>query len=464
MKGQALIRAGMQVAVIGYGLSGQAAMRYALACGAAVRISDSAERQLFAERHGAGLAELGVRWEADAHRLEFFDGVDVVVVSPGISLQQPVVQALRQKGVPCLGELAVAAPLIDIPVVAITGTNGKTTVTTLIGELLRRSGEKVFVGGNIGTPLLEYVRGGVAADVLVLELSSFQLQLAGDFGAQVGVLLNITPDHLDLHRDMDEYIQAKMRIFANQPKNGAAILCLDDPCCAAQAAGLGHRLLAYGHGPECQARISGSSIALRWRGQDERYDLHGCHLDFPIGIANSAAALLAVRALGMSAEDILSGLRAFSPLPHRLQLVAERDGVRYVDDSKGTNTGAVIAALADLSGKAVLIAGGRHKGEDYRLLSDSVRAKVRVLIVIGEAAGLIAKALAGCAPIHQAGTMEAAVLLASQLAQPGDTVLLSPACSSFDMFRSYSHRGDVFAAAVKALSSAESPSREAADV
>jgi UDP-N-acetylmuramoylalanine--D-glutamate ligase len=341
--------------------------------------------------------------------------------------------------------------LFDAPVIAVTGTNGKTTATTLIGEILKAAGKKVFVGGNIGTPLLRYVLSGDTADVLVLEVSSFQLQLAGAFAPRVGVLLNITPDHFDLHAGMDEYAAAKMRLFAHQRPDDAAVLCLDDEMTARQAPSVISRLIAYGHGGDCLARLGEHGLRLRWHGGEEDYDLSGSRLDFPIGVSNAAAAVCAARAFGIASDVILATLRAFSPLPHRLQPVRELAGVRYVDDSKGTNTGAVIAALEQTPGRVVLIAGGRHKGEDYHLLAEAVAGHCRGLILLGEAAPLIAEALAGLAPMTIAADMAQAVQMAARLAQPGDTVLLSPACSSFDMFRDYAERGEVFAAAVHAL-------------
>ena len=452
-----LIRAKMRVAVLGFGLSGQAALDFALGMGAEARVSDSGDKKRFAEKHGAKLDALGVLWEAGRHSPEFLAGIDAAIVSPGVSLHQPVIEELRASGVPLYGELALAAPLFDAPVVAITGTNGKTTVTTLIGEILKTAGKKVFVGGNIGTPLLRYVLAADRAEALVLEVSSFQLQLAGAFAPRVGVLLNITPDHFDLHADMAEYAAAKMKLFAHQKKDDAAVLCFDDAVTTSLAASVNSCLIGYGHDGDCQAHITGHGVRLRWHGDWEDYDLSGSALDFPIGISNSAAAICAARAFGIERHIILAALRAFTPLPHRLQLVRELAGVRYVDDSKGTNTGAVLAALKQTPGRVVLIAGGRHKGEDYRLLADKVREHCRHLVLLGEAAPLIAEALAGAVPMTTAGDMAAAVRMAARFAQPGDTVLLSPACSSFDMFRDYAERGEVFAAAARALPEGEKP-------
>ncbi|MDR0476360.1 MAG: UDP-N-acetylmuramoyl-L-alanine--D-glutamate ligase [Desulfobulbaceae bacterium] len=452
-----LIKVGMRVAVLGFGLSGQAALTFAQKAGAWVCVSDSGDVARFAEKHGTSLDAMGVAWEAGRHSRDFLAGIDAAIVSPGVSLHQDIIEWLVASGVPLYGELALVAPLLNAPVIAVTGTNGKTTVTTLIGEILKAAGNSVFVGGNIGTPLLRYVLSGDRVDVLVLELSSFQLQLAGTFAPKVGVLLNITPDHFDLHAGMDEYAAAKMRLFVNQQKDDAAVICMDDDMAARQTARVTSRLIAYGHGENCQARIGEHGARLNWQGVGEDYNLAGSPLDFPIGVSNATAAMCATRAFGVEAATILAALRAFAPLPHRLQLVREVAGVRYIDDSKGTNTGAVIAALEQTPGRVVLIAGGRHKGEDYRLLAEAVANHCRHLVLIGEAAPLIAEALAGVAPMVTASDMAAAVQMAARLAETGDTVLLSPACSSFDMFRDYAHRGQVFAAAAGALPEGEEP-------
>ena len=452
-----LIRAGMRVAVLGFGLSGQAASAFAQAAGAQVRVSDSGDAARFAEKHGAMLDQIGLVWEAGQHSRDFLADIDAAIVSPGVSLHQDVIKWLRDRGVPLYGELALAAPLFDAPVIAVTGTNGKTTVTTLIGEILKAAGHKVFVGGNIGTPLLRYLLSDERASALALEVSSFQLQLAGSFAPQVGVLLNITPDHFDLHTGMDEYATAKMQLFARQRRDDVAVICLDDEIADCHSTTVNSRLVGYGHGENCLARIGEHGARLNWRGVWENYDLAGSPLDSPIGISNATAAICAARAFGVEPAMIIAALRAFTPLPHRLQLVREADGIRYVDDSKGTNTGAVIAALRQTPGRVVLIAGGRHKGEDYRLLAEVVAKRCRHLILIGEAAPLIGETLAGVAPMTTASDMAAAVQMAARLARPGDTVLLSPACSSFDMFKDYAERGEVFAAAARALPAGERP-------
>jgi UDP-N-acetylmuramoylalanine--D-glutamate ligase len=441
---------GTHVAVMGLGVSGRAAVRYLVSQGVRVSVSDAGSSQHLSVADRAFLAEHGVEYECGGHTLTFLRQADQVLVSPGIRQDLEILEQLRALGIPVLGELAWAAPLLHKPVVAITGTNGKTTVTALIGELLQKGGKKVFVGGNIGTSLFDYLSSPDAVDALVLELSSFQLEAAGAFKADVAILLNVTPDHLDRHGSMAGYAAAKMKIFSGQGPQDTAIVSGDDKFCRELSAGLdgGQRLL-FGHGGDCQAQIVGHRIHLQWQGQQECYDLSGSMLATATGVVNSAAAILAARTLGCAPGAIAQGLAAFQVAAHRMALVGEGAGVLYYDDSKATNTGAVLSALANFPGNVILIAGGRDKGDDYTLLRESVGEKVRCLILIGEARELIAQALAGVTEIRQACSMEEAVMLAASLARAGDTVLLAPACASFDMFKNYGHRGQVFADAVR---------------
>jgi len=378
------------------------------------------------------------------------------MVSPGIPIDLPVLQEVRDRGIPIMGELAIAGPAIDARIVAITGTNGKTTVTSLIGELLQSAGKKVFVGGNIGTPLFDYLCEQGSVDVVVLEVSSFQLETAGTFRPDVALLLNVTPDHLDRHHDMAGYVAAKRRIFTNMGENDIAILCGDDPLCREIAVGLtfGQPQL-FGHGTDCQARVNSDRVIVDSNGLEETYLLSGTALSGTTGALNSAAAILVGRSLGCAPKDLQKGLECFVPGPHRLAKVGEIRGVGYYDDSKATNTGAVLSALSQFAKNVILIAGGRDKGDDYRLLREAVSSKVKKLVLIGEAADKIATALTGIVDIERSASMEAAVEFAAKVASPGDTVLLSPACSSFDMFTNYGHRGRAFIQAVLNLKTAQ---------
>jgi UDP-N-acetylmuramoylalanine--D-glutamate ligase len=444
MKTAKMILPGTKVAILGLGISGRAAAKYALQCGAQVRISDNRPEQRFVDDEGQFLSATGVTWEAGGHTYDFLSTVDLVLVSPGVDLALPLLQRVKKAGVLIAGELAVAAGQLNVPVVAVTGTNGKTTVTTLIGELLSASGKKVFVGGNIGTPLYEFLCQPEGYDMVVVEVSSFQLESAGTFAPDVGVLLNITPDHLDRHGSLDAYGRVKMQLFAHQKNSDLAIVNGDDALCLALSEGLPGEVHTFGVRDTDAAVIEDPLIRVILAGKTEEYPLVDTALANSVGLHNSAAAILAARRLGCTPAQILKGLREFHLLPHRIEFVAEVDGVVYYNDSKATNTGAVLGALAQFPGNVILIAGGRDKGDDYRLLRKAVVDRVRLMITIGEAAVLLETALSDVVAILPAKSMQEAVVLAARSARPGDVVLLSPACASFDMFTSYGHRGNEF--------------------
>jgi len=446
-----MISSGTKVGIFGLGISGRAAVKYALHCGAQVRVSDNRSAKRFVAEEGEFLAATGVIWEAGGHTYDFLCQAELVLVSPGVDLALPLIKSLQKVGVQMAGELAVAAGELHVPVVAITGTNGKTTVTTLIGELLAASGKKVFVGGNIGTPLYEYLCCPEGFDMVVVEVSSFQLESAGTFAPDVGILLNVTPDHLDRHGSLEEYGQVKMQLFAYQKRSDLAVINGDDSLCRVLSADLTGEVQTFGMRDDDTAVIKDQVIRLTLSGKTEEYPLTGTVLANSVGLRNSAAAILAVRRLGCTSEQVLQGLREFRLLPHRIEFVAEVGGVRYYNDSKATNTGAVLGALQQFSGNVILLAGGRDKGDDYRLLREAVSQRVRQLVVRGEAAGLLEKALADVVQILPAKTMHEAVELAAGMARPGDVVLLSPACASFDMFTSYGHRGNEFKKEVLSL-------------
>jgi len=445
------IMAGTRVAVMGLGVSGRAAARYALHENAEVFVSDIRPRQEFIADEGAFAGLDGFHLQTGEHTAEFLARADIVIVSPGINIATPLMDELRGRGVPVVGELAFAP--VDKQIIAITGTNGKTTVTTLVAELLKGAGKRVFVGGNIGTSLFDYLLAPQDADLLVLEVSSFQLETAGDFAPDIAVLLNVSPDHLDRHGDMEEYRRAKMRIFSCQTKEQVAIINGDDIECAKLETGFLPQVLKFGSGNKFEVGISGSDVVLYPGSRDEKYSLEATALYGRIGAGNSAPAILAARCLGCSRSRIQSGLNRFKPLEHRMEFVHEVDGVRYFNDSKATNTGAVTAALAQFDSGVILLAGGRDKGDDYSLLKPAVSGKVKTVIVIGESAALIERALRGSVPVVSVESMQEAVEKAADIAAVGDSVLLSPACSSFDMFTNYGHRGRVFKAEVDRLKS-----------
>ncbi len=448
--------ANSRVAVVGLGKSGRSAIKFCRGIGAEVVLSEGGKLD---DETAYWLKEIGVIYEDGGHRFDFLRQADLVLISPGVPHYLPVLHAVRQDGGVVVGELSLAAFYLRTPVIAITGTNGKTTVTTLIGDLLRAAGKNVFVGGNIGTPLTDYLAGPQDADWVVLEESSFQLDVAGAFQPQIGVLLNISPDHLDRYKDLADYAQTKMRLFAWQGAGDTAIINYDDGYlrrACTDLGGQGQEVLYFGHNLKklAGAEMQGRKIQLNGCGE-ERYDLAGTYLGSPPNLENAAAAILAVQAAGCSPLAIKQGIAEFKALPHRMTVVSEIAGVKYIDDSKATNIGAVAAALASVSGSVILIAGGRDKGGDYGLLAELVKEKVTTMLLIGEASAKMAAAFASLTMIETMASLEEAVDRAADISQSGDTVLLSPACASLDMFVGYAQRGEVFQRQVMRLAGGE---------
>jgi UDP-N-acetylmuramoylalanine--D-glutamate ligase len=448
------IEPGQRLVVLGLGISGRAAIKFLVQQGAMVSISDSRTFEQLAPEDQEYIRKHNLPFEGGGHTLAFCEDCDALFVSPGIQTNIRLLQELRAKNIPVMGELAIAAPYLSETVVAVTGTNGKTTVTALLGELLKSSGKEAFVGGNIGTPLLDYLRLGNRGEFVVLELSSFQLASAGSFRPHIGILLNVTPDHLDWHGSMENYTAAKMKMFAHQKKDDIAILCADDPICMQQESHLnGQQKYCYGSVDNgCVAEGSGKQFTISLSGkEDTRYSLEGTALDSYTGLLNCEAAVLAASLLGCKQQELEQGLQKFRLAKHRLQLVRTRAGVSFYNDSKATNTGAVISALASFQGDVLLIAGGKDKGEEYGVLTAAVQDKVKELILIGEAADAIDSALTAHVHTQRAASMDEAVKIAADLAVAGDTVLLAPACASFDMFDNYGQRGDIFMQSVLSL-------------
>lgn len=442
---------GKRVLVVGLGRSGIAAAQLCAARGARVTVTDKRD----AGALGEGLAGLpaGVARELGGHRRETFTAADLIVLSPGVP-EIPELAAARAAGVTLTGEIELASRFVSSTLIAITGTNGKSTTTTLVGEMMRATGRPTFVGGNLGEPLAEAV-GTPAAEpggVCIVEASSFQLETVDTFHPRVAVLLNITADHLDRYPDMDGYAAAKARIFAAQTGDDFAVVNADDPLSMRVSERIASRRFCFSVTralPE-GGHMDGNALVLRLPNQaPERF---GAHLTWLTGQrhnqANTLAALLAARLAGATYEDAHIGLHAFQPLAHRMELVADSGGIAYYDDSKGTNVGAVVASLDGFPRRIVLIAGGRDKGGDYAPMAVVLGRVGRAVVLIGEAADRMEAALTGLLPVERAATMEDAVEAARRLAQPGDAVVLSPACSSFDMFRDYAHRAEVFRAAV----------------
>lgn len=453
------------VVVVGLGVSGIAAVKFLLSLGVRISVSEGGPRETLAEEMLRWLQERGVFLETGGHSSELLASADCILLSPGVPMAVPALREAADKGIPLVGELALAPAFLKTPVIAVTGTNGKSTVTILIGELLRAAGKKVFVGGNIGVPLAEYLAGEQDCDVAVLEVSSFQLDCAGDFRPRVGVLLNISPDHLDRYATYADYVDSKMSLFRNQQSGDVAVVNAEDPDTVAwlERTGTGQspwpvrgKIQRFGREerPGLQGFLAGTTVKLPGEEQGreaEEYALAGTELAHAPNTENALAAILAVRALGCDPALIRAGLTNFVPLAHRLAWVAEINGVAYYDDSKATNVGAVWSALGGMERPVVLIAGGRDKGGSYEMLVEPVKDKVKAMVLIGEAKEKIAALFASLTRVVFAHDMEDAVRQATGLARPGDAVLLSPACASFDMFRSYGHRGEVFCQAVRNL-------------
>jgi UDP-N-acetylmuramoylalanine--D-glutamate ligase len=442
-----------RVLVVGLGRSGQAAAKLCAAKGAHVTVTDSKSAAALAEQ----VANLpaGVGLELGGHKVETFKTSDLIVLSPGVP-EGPELSAARAAGVKITGELELASRFTQATIVGITGTNGKSTTTTLCGVMLKGTGRPTFVGGNLGTPLCEAV--GTPATALgglcVIEVSSFQAETFEFFRPQVAVLLNISPDHLDRHKGIEGYIEAKGRLFAAQRESDFAVMNLDDPLVGQVSKKLRAHWIAFSTRQILTEGgwLQGDSLCIRVPGGEiERYPAETPRLVGRHNQENALAALLAARLAGALPAEVHRGLVGFRPLPHRMELVAKVHGVLYFDDSKGTNVGSAVAALTGFPRPVVLIAGGRDKGGSYEPLADTMAKVGRAAVLIGEAADRIEAALKDVVPVKRAASMQEAVRMAAALAQAGDAVVLSPACSSFDMFRDYSHRGQAFADATKAL-------------
>ena len=441
---------GKRVLVVGLGRSGIAAAQLCVTRGARVTVTDKRDA---AALPGLDALPPEVARELGGHRRETFTGAELIVLSPGVP-EIPELAAARSAGVAITGEMELASRFVSSTLIAITGTNGKSTTTTLVGEMMRATGRPTFVGGNLGEPLAEAVptRAGDARGICVVEASSFQLETVDTFHPRVAVLLNITADHLDRYPDMDGYAAAKARIFAAQTGDDFAVVNVEDPLAMRASRGIASRRIGFSTVRPLPEGGYANDNSLVLKLPDQEPESYTNVLPWLIGQrhnqANALAALLASRLAGASRAEVRAGLLAFKPLAHRMELVADVDNVAYYDDSKGTNVSAVVAALDGFSRPVVLIAGGRDKGGAYEPLADVLARVGRAAVLIGEAADKMQAAFAGKVETARATTMDDAVEIARRFAQPGDAVVLSPACSSFDMFRDYAHRAEVFRAAV----------------
>lgn len=454
---------GKRVTVVGLARSGVAACLALLDRGAAVTGSDSAPAERLPVEAGA-LAARGVRLETGGHRAETLLGADLIVLSPGVPTDLPLLREARGRGVPIWGEVELAGRLTAARFLAITGTNGKSTTTCLTGAMLQAAGIPSVVAGNIGTALCQVVPPLGLDHWVVAELSSFQLETVERFHPAVAVLLNLAPDHLDRYPALDDYYRAKARIFATQTAEDVAVLNADEPLIPAYVGDLRARPFLFSRRKTVGdgAFVRDGRLVVRREGRStavcpvEAIRIRGLH-----NLENALAAAAAATAAGAAPEAIGAALREFPGLPHRLELVGESGGVRFINDSKGTNVGAVVKSLEGFSGGVILLAGGKDKGGDFRPLRPLLESRVKLLLLLGEARGTIREQLAGACPMEEVATLEAGVRRGAEAAEPGDTVLLSPACASFDMFRSFEHRGEVFREAVRTLLGARGSGEQA---
>ena len=453
---------GKKILVVGLGASGSATAVFLKNRGAQVTVTDMANEASLGTAVG-NMRDRGIRLELGEHRRQSFESADLVVISPGVPHTIAPIAAARACGIPTIGEVELASRFIEEPIIAITGTNGKTTTTSLVGSMLKQSGLEPFVGGNIGSPLIGYVDGGIKARRVVAEISSFQLDTIETFKPDVAVLLNIAEDHLDRYADFDDYTRSKARIFENQTSDDVAVMNGSDPLIQKMSKHINaHRLFFSrvetenpGNGHPEGALITPKDIRFksnRFPQPAEAVKVSQIRLQGGHNLENAAAAALAALAAGGTLDGVKAALSEYPGLPHRLEYVGTLDGVRYFNDSKATNVAAVHRALESFTEPVILILGGRNKGGDFLPLKGSIAAHVKTVIAIGEATDQIIDTLGRQVAITRAASMQAALAASKAAAAPGDVVLLSPACASFDMYENYARRGEDFRRAFEKLS------------
>jgi UDP-N-acetylmuramoylalanine--D-glutamate ligase len=443
---------GKRVLVVGLGKSGVASALFLKKHGAQVAVSDTKSGDELRNEIPV-LLDNGITVETGGHGERTFRGQDLIVVSPGVPVDAPPLKQARSLGESVIGEIELAAQFLPGPLVAITGSNGKTTTTTLTGEIMVAGGFQTLVGGNIGTPAISLAERAKPETVIVLEVSSFQLETIQTFRPKVAVVLNVTPDHLDRHRTFEIYADAKARLFENQQGIDFAVLNLDDPTCAAMAARTRAQVFWFSRQKEVQqgAWVHDGKILFRdGNGQREILEVADIPLKGAHNLENVLAAVCSGILMGCAAEKIRQAVRDFKAVEHRLEFVATIRGVDYYNDSKATNVDATIKALESFPANIHLILGGKDKGSDYTVLNDLLRKRVKRVYTIGAAAAKIESQIKGV-EVVRAETLDSAIRKANALAEAGDVVLLAPACASFDQFKNYEHRGRVFKEVVQSL-------------
>lgn len=433
--------------IVGLGRTGLSCARYLQSRGQSFAVTDN--RPSPPETEALRRLAPDVKTRFGAFDESLLDGAAQIIASPGVSLREPFLVKAAERAIPIVGDIELFVREAKAPIAAITGTNGKSTVTTLVGLMANAAGRRAIAGGNLGRPALELLDDPVP-QLYVLELSSFQLETTLSLRAAAATVLNVTPDHMDRYATIEEYAAAKERIYHGCE---AAIVNMDDVAVRSMrhpsARVLGFSLHAD-PSAEYYVHSQGDDVILM-HGRERLIAMSELKITGLHNAANALASLAMCEALGLSRAACLQALRDFPGLPHRSRWVAEINGVRFVDDSKGTNVGATLAAVAGMPGSLVVIAGGQGKGQDFKPLAQAFRGKVRHVVLLGQDAKQLDSALQGVTTTQFAKDMDEAVTLAANAARPGETVLLSPACASLDMFRDYGHRGDVFAAAVRGL-------------
>lgn len=457
------------ISVVGLGVTGEAVARFLIKRGAVVTVTDSGSGDQL-RKTAEKLQSMGVLIEIGGHNPRLFNDAEMIILSPGVPHTAKHFEEARQRGIPVLGEIELAYRFISEPIIAVTGTNGKTTTTTLLGEMLKKSGKRTFVGGNIGNALIGYIDSNQKADFLVVELSSFQLDTIKHFRPDVAVLLNITDDHMDRYPDFQSYVDSKARIFENQTSNDVAVLNGFDQAIVEISSRIKSRKIFFYRNDKTLIRSRDYAVIKEVNGESKQRisvnmgnlsawipDLSGFS---PAGIhnlENASAAILAALAAGATTEGIDSALKDFKGLAHRLEKVATIEGVDFINDSKATNTDSVAKAIESFDRPQILIMGGRDKDSDFQRLIPVVHNHVKHLVLIGESAEKIYGILSKIVEAEFADSMSDAVKKAFEASAPGDVVLLAPGCASFDMYSNYKERGEDFRRAILSIDSRRSP-------
>lgn len=443
---------GKKIVVVGMGKTGVATAGFLGSKGARVEVADEKPPQMWDVQYKHIANE---KWlQTGPYNAGILNGADMVIPSPGIPPYNDILTAAVRENIPVVSEIELAYRFIKKPIIAVTGTNGKTTTTSLLGEIFKRSGKKVFVGGNIGNPLIEYAGTLQTEDFVIAEISSFQLQWVEEFRPFVSILLNVTCDHINYHGSFDEYRRIKARIFANQNGSDFAILNAGDPARESMVSGIRSRVALFSTTGEIQQGIYLKDDALVFKmfdGSQEQYPLRMINIPGLHNVENVMAAVMAARFCGCGRESITAAVGDFRGLPHRIEYAGEKNGVRFYDDSKGTNVGSVLRALDTFPGSVVLLLGGRDKDGDFDALRPSLKKKAKKVILFGEARDRIESLIGRDVPSEKSRTLQGAIETAYKNATAGDVILLSPGCASFDEFKNYKERGNFFKEVVRNL-------------